>query len=67
MPFASSEPVAVGAAVVGTTQALLAVLLGFDVVHWTSSQVALVLALVTALAGLVAVVVRSRVTPVASE
>ena len=59
-----SEPVRVGAAVVGAAQALLAVLLGFEVVHWTAAQVGLVQALVVALVALVASVVRSKVTPV---
>ena len=67
MSLTSSEPVAVGATIIGAVQALVAVLVGFEIVHWSEGQVALVLALVTALAGVVAVGVRSRVSPVPSE
>lgn len=60
----TTEPVRVGAAVLAATQAALAALVGLELVHWTPEQIGLVQALLVAVVALVAVVVRSRVTPV---
>jgi 2-methylisocitrate lyase-like PEP mutase family enzyme len=59
------EPVLSVAGIVAVLQALIALLLGFNVIHWTADQVGLVLgaagAVLTMAAALFA---RSRVTPV---
>ncbi|MEJ7763899.1 MAG: hypothetical protein WKF86_00220 [Acidimicrobiales bacterium] len=61
----TAEPVRLGATVVVVVQALLAALLGFELVDWTLAQVGLVQALVVALVALGSQVVRARVSPVA--
>lgn len=59
----TGEPVRLGAAIVAAAQALLAVLLGFELVDWTLAQVGLVQGLLVALVALASQVVRARVTP----
>ena len=61
--LAAAEPVAVGAGILATTQAFLAVLLVFEIVDWTPVQVGTIQAFLVALVGAVAAVVRSKVTP----
>lgn len=60
----NTEPVVLGGLLIGLVQALLAVLVGFEVVHWTTEQIGLVMALVLAIIALVTFWQRSRVTPV---
>jgi hypothetical protein len=62
---AAQEPVAVGAAFIAACEAVLAVLVGLDVVSLTAQQVGLVQGAIVAVVGFVAAIVRSRVTPVA--
>lgn len=63
MGLTEREPVAVGAAVLAVVQAVIAVLVGFEVVHWTMEQVGLAMGLAVALVALVAAWQRSQVTP----
>lgn len=60
----TNEPVALGATINGAVSALLAALASFGVWSPTPDQVAAVLGLLTALEAVVAVVVRSKVSPV---
>ena len=60
----STEPVAIGAAINGTASAVIALLATFGLWHPTPDQIGAVLGLLTALEALVAVVVRSKVSPV---
>lgn len=61
----NNEPVALGGIILGIVQALIAVLVGFEIVNWTAEQTGLVLALVVAVIGGVTAWQRSRVSPVA--
>ena len=62
----TSEPVVTGGAIVSVATAIIALLIGFDVVSWSAEQVGLVLAVLTAVNVAVTARVRSRVTPVIS-
>jgi len=61
------EPVAIGGAIGTLASAIIAVLVGFGIVVWTVEQVGLALALVSALILVTTVIVRGKVTPVASD
>lgn len=61
-----TEPVALGGALLGFIAALIAVLQGFAITHWSTTQVSLILALFSALVAVVTAVARSKVTPVAA-
>lgn len=63
MSIIKREPVAVAAAFDGIVKAVLAVLIGFEAVHWSEAQTALVLGLETAVVAFVMLLVRSSVTP----
>lgn len=58
-----SEPVATGAAVTAFATALIALLIGFEVVDWTQEQTGLVLATLSAGLVLAGGLVRRKVTP----
>ena len=61
-----TEPVVTGGAIVSVATAIIALLIGFDIVNWSAEQVGLVLAVLTAVNVAVTARVRSRVTPVVS-
>jgi len=63
----SAEPVAVATAFVSAGQAVIALLVGLEVVAWTPAQVGLVEGVVVAATGLAGLFVRGRVTPVPVE
>lgn len=58
-----AEPVALREAVDVLIGALIAWAVGFEVVHWTPSQIALVLALWRAAMGVASIILRALVTP----
>lgn len=61
-----SEPVRVAAAVTVLVNSIIAVLIGFSIVHWTVEQIALVGGLWNGVVGVyLAFVVREKVAPVA--
>jgi hypothetical protein len=61
----NNEPVSVSAAVVIFVNAVLAMIVGLEVVEWSPEQTALIMGVVVSLVALVgAVFARSRVTPV---
>lgn len=61
----TTEPVAIGGAVVVTVNSLLAILVGFEIVDWTEVQIGLIIGFVNNLVILAGVLfARGRVTPV---
>ena len=58
-----SEPVALGAALTSFATALIALLVGFEIVDWTAEQIGLVLGVVSGATVFVGALVRARVTP----
>ena len=64
----NKEPVAITGALTGVVNAVIALLVGFEVVHWTATQIGLVVGLWNAVVAVVLVlVVRSKVTPIDSQ
>ncbi len=59
----NTEPVAWSGALVAFVTAVLALLIGFEVVDWTQEQVGLILGALTAAIALGTALVRSKVTP----
>ena len=60
----NKEPVALTGALTGIVNAVIAVLVGFTIVHWTPEQIALVVGLWNSIISLVFVfVIRNKVTP----
>ena len=57
------EPVAIGAALTSFATALIALLVGFEIVDWTPEQIGLVLGVVSGATVFVGALVRARVTP----
>ncbi len=57
------EPVRWAVGIPGLATAVIALLLGFDVVDWTQDQTALVLAVVTAVIAVLGGRARAKVTP----
>ncbi len=57
------EPVRWAAGIPGVATAVIALLIGFDIVAWSSDQTALVLAVVTAVFAVLTGRARSAVTP----
>ena len=58
-----AEPVALGAALTSFATALIALLVGFEIVDWTPEQIGLVLGVVSGATVLVGALVRARVSP----
>lgn len=63
MSIIRREPVAVAASFDGIVKAVVAVLIGFNVINWSDTQTALVIALETAVVGFIMLLVRGSVTP----
>lgn len=60
----NKEPVAVVAGLTQIVSAVIALLLGFDVVEWTTEQTGLVLGVWAAVTAFLLLFARSKVTPV---
>lgn len=62
--FQKPEPVALATALTQLVSSVIALLLIFDVIHWTDQQVGAVMLLWAAITAVVFVFVRQKVTPV---
>lgn len=60
-----AEPVAFAGLLTALVTAIIALLIGFEIVAWTEVQVGLILAVWSALIAIVTFLVRANVTPVA--
>jgi hypothetical protein len=62
-----AEPVAFAGLLTALVTAIIALLIGFEIVNWTEVQVGLILGVWSAVMAIVTFLVRGQVTPISGE